>query len=310
MFNILSEQAGPTKRLNLQLFASEGDLGGDGGGFESTPTFTGDVSTDTTPSGEQGDTETTPTESFVDEDLLSDEIKNSPAYKGMQKAYTQKTQELAEFRTALKEAGMSAKEAANFIKMMNDNPVETMSRLSENLGYKLTKGEQQQLDKAQTDLQKAQDEVDLDPDDEYAQQLLQVAEKRVMKRLEPLLQRTEAAQKEEANKFFGEVKTAIDKVLANYPESGLTKEQLFQAARKYQVMPNDMETALMLAVGREKYLGLVQQKQLKIKANTALENQDSVAPIVDGKPAQAAPQRPKTFGEASKNVFNYFNSLK
>lgn len=228
----------------------------------------------------------------------------------MKQTYAQKNREIAEFRAALQDAGMSAKEAANFIKAMNDNPVETMSKLSESFGYKLTKTEQQQLDKAKTELQKAQDEVDLDPEDEYAQRLLQVAEKRVMKKLEPLIQRTEAVQKEEANKFFNEVKTSIDKVLADYPDSGLTREQLFQAARKYQVLPNEMETALMLAVGREKYLGLVQQKQLKAKANTALENRESVAPMVDGKPVRDAPQRPKTFGEASKNVLNYFNAIK
>jgi hypothetical protein len=306
MFQNNSEQA-EIRTLNLQFFAGEGD-----GIIDSTPTID---TVSTTPS-EQGVTDQTE-ESFVDADLLSDEIKNSSAFKGMQKAYTQKTQEIAEFRTALKDAGMSPQQAASFIKAMNENPVETMTRLSESFGYKLTKAEQQQIAQAQTEQTQTQDDLEVDPDDEYAQKLIQIAEKRALKKFEPLLSKIdpllkqqEAHEKAEAQKFFAGVDQAISKVLADYPEAGLKKDQLFEVAKRYRLAPEEInEKALMLAVGHEKYVNLVQQKQLRTQGRNALENQQAVAPMVTGQPPNTAPQKPKTFAEATKNALSYFNSL-
>lgn len=308
MFNFNPEQAVP--RLNLQFFTGEGE----GGAVDSTPNTDTTVSTTPPEQGTTGQTE----ESFVDADLLSDELRNSPAYKGMQKAYTQKTQEIAEFRTALKDAGMSPQQAASFIRAMNENPVETMARLSESFGYKLTKAEQQQLAKAQDDLQQAQDDLEVDPDDEYAQKLIAIAEKRAAKKFEPLLSKIdpllkqqEAQEKAETQKFFSSVDQAINKVLTDYPEAGLKKDQLFEVAKRYRLAPEEInEKALMLAVGHEKYVSLVQQKQLRTQGRNALENQQAVAPMVTGQPPNTAPQKPKTFAEATKNALNYFNSLK
>ena len=309
MFNFNPEQA-ETLHLNLQFFAGEE---GNGGVIDSTP----NTDTTVTTPPEQGSTVQNE-ESFIDPDLLPEEVRNSPTYKGMQKAYTQKTQEIAEFRTALKEAGMSAQQAAAFIKSMNENPIEVMSKLSESFGYKLTKAEQQQLAKVQDDLQQAQDDLEVDPDDEYAQKLIAIAEKRAAKKFEPflskidpLLKQQEAQEKAETQKFFSSVDQAINKVLTDYPEAGLKRDRLFEVAKRYRLAPEEInEKALMLAVGHEKYTSLMQQKQLKAHGKNALENQQAVAPMVTGQPPNTAPQKPKSFAEATKNALSYFNSLK
>jgi uncharacterized phage infection (PIP) family protein YhgE len=309
MINDTSEET--ARRLNLQFFAGEGDGSGDIGGLDGLD----DTLLDDGPNPDPSPDDTQPDEteeSFIEEDLLPEELKNSKTYKGMQKKYNQSLQEIAPFRNVLKNTGLTADQAAGVLQMLNDDPVGFMERYAPQFGVKLTKTEQKQLEQEVKKVEEVSD--GLDPEDPYAQQLLEVAEKRLeaklLKKFEPLMQRHEVSEKAEAAKFFRDVDTAIEKVIKDYPEAGLTRKQLYNVAQNYRLLPEKMEDALYLALGPQKYLEVMQQRQLRTKAKTAIENQTAVAPVVNGQPARTLPQRPRTFEEATKNVLNYFNSLK
>jgi hypothetical protein len=231
-----------------------------------------------------------PEESFVDENLIPEDLKKSDAFKGMKGAYTKKTQEIAEFKTACKEAGLTPKQAANLLKEMQEDPHGLAERISPKQQKK-------------TDPEPEPEDEELD---EYDEKIVSKAEKRavakakkeIMEELKPTLSTVEADRQEKAQRFLTEVDTSIDKVLKDYPDSKVTKKELFEIAKRNQILPGDMEAALVHAVGPAKYKELISKKALADQNKKIDENKKSVGPVMGGGDGVT----PASYNEPAQNL--------
>lgn len=290
------------KGFDLQFFAPD-DMGGEPAPEPTETPSELDAPTDDTSTTDDED------ESFMDENLLPDEVKQSNHFKGMKSAYTKKTQEIAEVKRVLKETGLTPQQAAAMLKRLQDDP----HGLAEII--KPTK-------KDQVKPEPVADPIDDEfADDEYALKLLEAAEKRtltkgeqriidkVMEKLSPQLKTVESIQKREMLEFKTQVDNSIAKVIKDYPEAKLSHKQLFQIAAKHQIEPADMENALSIALGPAKYKELIRKKALADASRRVQDNLDSVAPVIsnsDGSPAAPHNGPPKSFDEATERVLKKY----
>lgn len=290
--------------FDLQLFADD-----DG---EPAPETTETPTEPTEPTGDEPTTDPED-ESFIDESLIPDEMKQSAHFKGMKSAYTRKTQEIAEFKRACKDAGLSPQQAAVMLKRLQEDP----HGLAE-----LIRPKPKNQDKQEPAKDTSNDELDEFADDEYALKLLEVAEKRtltkaeqkivdaVMKKLGPQLQTVESIQRREAMEFKKQVDDSIKKVLKDFPEAKLTHDQLFKVAAKHEIEPAAMENALAIALGPAKYRELIQKKALADASRKIQDNIDSVGPVMgsgDGSTDKAPFNGPpKSFDDATERALKKY----
>ena len=298
--------------FDLQFFGGEEP----GGEPEGTPVDAGPAA--------NPDNQTVSQESeeldFIDPALVPDEVKQQEYFKGMKRAYTQKTQEIAEFRKACEAAGLPPQMAGHLLSYMMNDPQGFIKAFAAEHGIELTPKEEREMAKAMT--QEIEDAV-ADDDladlagDEYAAKLLELAEKRVTQKLAqkfaPIEKEFEAKRRAEAEKFLNEVNTAIDGVLKEYPNAGVTKQQLFEVAKRYQILPQDMEVALRFAVGPEKFKEMQKAKLLAEIQTTARENKQSVSPTLsnsaNGLPPKQAPEKPRTIAEVTQNILHRLQTI-
>lgn len=279
--------------FDLQFFAGED-------GVEPAP------ETDGTPAPEPGGSVQPQTDSeeydFIDPSLVPDEVKNQDYFKGMKKAYTQKTQEIAEYKKACEQAGIDPKSAGQIINALASNPEKFLEMLAAERGLALTPKEKRELKKEIQDLTDGQED-EIGDEDEYEKQILKKAEERVAKKFQPLLNEYQESKKAEAKKFFSEVTTAIDQVLKDFPESGVTKDQLFAQAKANRIAPENMQLALAHALGPKKYQELLKKQALADIQKTAKENKGSVSPTLSGTAgteAKILPEKPKSISDVTQ----------
>jgi hypothetical protein len=243
-------------------------------------------------------------ESFIDESLLTEEQKNSPEFKGYKSAYTRKTQEVAEFRKACDEIGLTPKRAAELLDKLQKDPEGLLNQLRPNRQAQTPKEEIPEIDP----------DEEMFEDDEYTQKLLSVAEKRAVTKakeeakkelikelgLDEIAAKHKDQERETATKFLNEVKASINKVISDFPDAGVKYDQLYDIAHAKQILPDEMESALLFAIGPKKYAELRDKKAVSNFLKKSKENTESVAPLISGKDGVKPEQlneRPKTFNE-------------
>jgi uncharacterized phage infection (PIP) family protein YhgE len=280
--------------IDLQFFAEGDSVVEPAPEPVETPTEPTQPTTPTEPIGDEPTTEPED-ESFLDENLLTDEQKKDPIYKGYKGAYTKKTQEIAEFKNTCKDMGLTPQQAAILIRQLNDDPHGLAERIKPSKKNEPTP------------------EPKPEETDEYEEQLLAKAEQRLAKKygldkLKPIAETVEADRQEKAKQFLGEVNTAIEKVIKEFPDAKVTKKQLFEIAKSKEISPEDMETALVCAIGSKKYQEIITKKALAEQAKKIEENHNSVSPTVsniDGVSPEPYNGRPRSFDEATANWKKY-----
>jgi predicted metal-binding transcription factor (methanogenesis marker protein 9) len=314
-------------KFDLQFFGA--DATDDSQKTDSTP----NESNPSTVSNDQAIMQSEETEeSFIDPNLIPEELRTgqySKYYKGMSKAFTQKSQEIAEFKKVCKELGMTPQMAAKALNEVNQM-VANVKSISESQGeeaaidylakslgitrkqaQKLTGGDQSQIE---------------DPfaDDEYAKVLKQKikeeaireAEERLAQKYDPILQKYQADEAERAKQFFEEINTSIKKVMDDFKgllPANVTQEVLFNCAKTNKIDPKQMEAALMMTLGPAEYNKLVERKTIQNLQKNALENKKAVGPVMSaasGNTPKTGDSAPNDFGQAKKEILSIFKTLK
>lgn len=267
---------------------------------------------------------------FIDPALVPKEVKEQDYFKGMKRAYTQKTQELAPFRKACEEVGLTPQQAAQILKETNQLVATARSLAQEKGGDAAIEYIAETLGISRKKAEKVAEasgvDMEADPfaDDEYAQTLrkkikeeaVKEAEERLAKKYEPLMQRYQAEELAKAQQFKAEVDKAIDKVMNDFKgllPSNVTHEVLFKCAEANKVDPKMMEATLMLTLGPEKYNELIQNRILQRQKQTAKENKNSVGPTLSsaaGMTPQTAETVPDNFKAVAKDVWSMIQAKK
>lgn len=311
---MFKEQA--NRVFDLQFFAEELDLegepeegsggGGTGEGSEGTPQSKEGTGGQPQEGGE-------PFTDKVDPSKLSPELQEY--YKSMQADYTRKTQEIAPIRKLAKESGMTPEQMVtalqHYQRLNQMTPQELFTALVQRVGVKEARQIVNRLagDEPPASGQPGPQQPE-NPfkDDEYAaaiynkayeaakhaakQEALQEFTSRFGKDLEALKQfKTQT----ETTIFRSEVDRAIDNILGQYKDSGITREQLFAIAARNGYSPTQMFNAWCDAMGGpekvQEYFGKRYNAELRKKAEG---NAGITKPLGGGKP----PGKSKNWADA------------
>jgi len=205
-------------------------------------------------------------ETFFDPESIKGKPELEAAYKDMQRAFTKKT-------SALKENSKKIEAYDNFMR----DPVGQLQALASQYGYSMTKAEAQRVIDQQNNVSEPKSWDDV----------MSMAEQRVLKRLEPFLSEVKETRKGQLEKMLDE----------SCPDWRVYEDDMMKELQKHPTLVNDPVKLYRMSVPDEVWQSRATQaaiKKLQSKAESALVSGGSNT----NKQASDSPRGPMPFSKA------------
>lgn len=209
-------------------------------------------------------------DSFFDPRSIADKPELMAAYKQMQKAFTKKTQEIADFR----------KVYDNY----RSDPIRAIQQEAARMGYRLTRAEAEQVQAKQGQQAPQNDPTEIGPDwqPQTWQELLDVAERRaeqrLMQKFNPVLSEVTAMKR-------GAVEAHLDQ---QFPEWRQYEPQMVELLGKHPTLANDLETLIDMTLPREE-----REKRMEAAVMKKIEARSKAASVNGSSTTKQNPPKPQ-----------------